>query len=141
MISDGVLHKCRPARINMRNVLFVLGLILFASCGSKEASAEETFEYEEKLTPVELGQKLFDSKGNCYSCHRPDQKIIGPSLKEIATIYKEKNGDIVKFLREEAEPIVDPAQYPAMKVNFAITKRMSDEELKALEAYIYSHLK
>ena len=125
----------------MKKVLFIFGFAAFASCGIKEAPAEETFEYEEKQTPVELGQKLFDSKGNCYSCHKPDQKIIGPSLEEIAKIYKEKNGDIVKFLKEEAEPIVDPAQYPAMKVNFAITKRMSDTELEALEAYIYSHLK
>lgn len=125
----------------MKYLVYVIAALAMASCGSKEATADESFEYEEKQTPVELGQKLFDSKGNCYSCHRPDQKIIGPSLEEIAKIYKEKNGDIVKFLKEDAEPIVDPAQYPAMKVNFAITKRMSDEELKALEAYIYSHLK
>jgi len=125
----------------MKYVIWMIAALAMASCGKKEKAAEDTFEYEEKKTPVELGQQLFDSKGNCYSCHRPDQKIIGPSLQEIAKIYKEKNGDIVKFLKEEAEPIVDPAQYPAMKVNFAITKRMSDEELQALEAYIYSHLK
>jgi cytochrome c len=28
-----------------------------------------------------------------------------------------------------------------MKANFAITKTMTEEELKALEAYVYSHLK
>ena len=124
----------------MKFLFFTLPLFILASCGSRDEKTTDGFEYEEKLTPVELGQKIFDSKGNCYSCHRPDQKIIGPSLQEIAKIYKEKNGDIVKFLKEEAGPIVDPAQYPAMKVNFAITKRMSDQELKALEAYIYSHL-
>ena len=47
---------------------------------------------------------------------------------------------MVKFLREEADPIVDPSQYPVMKTNFYITKTFSDEELKALEAYMYSHL-
>jgi hypothetical protein len=43
------------------------------------------------------------------------------------------------FFKGEGEPIVDPSQYEVMKTNFAITKAMSDEELKALEAYVYSH--
>lgn len=114
--------------------------MLFA-CKTNEVSTEEDFQYEEKQTQAQLGQKLFDGKGNCYSCHRPDQKFVGPSLADIAKIYKEKNGDMVKFLKEEADPIVDPANYAAMKVNFSITKRMSDEELKALEAFILEHSK
>jgi cytochrome c551/c552 len=44
------------------------------------------------------------------------------------------------FFKGEGEPIVDPSQYEVMKTNFAITKAMSDEELKALEAYVYSHV-
>lgn len=123
----------------MKKLLYLFGLMAMVSCGSKEAPAEDNFQYEEKLQPEALGQKIFDSKGNCYSCHKPDMKIVGPSLVEIAKTYKAKNGDMVKFLKEEADPIVDPANYSAMKVNFAITKRMSDEELKALERYILSH--
>jgi cytochrome c len=48
---------------------------------------------------------------------------------------------MVSFLKQEAEPIVDPSQYEVMKTNFAITEEMSDEELIALEAYIFSTLK
>ena len=48
---------------------------------------------------------------------------------------------MVTFLKGEGEPIVDPSQYEVMKTNFAVTKTMSDEELQALEAYVYSHLK
>jgi len=48
---------------------------------------------------------------------------------------------MVTFLKGEGEPIVDPTQYALMKPNFVITKTFSEEELKALEAYIYSHLK
>jgi cytochrome c len=48
---------------------------------------------------------------------------------------------MVDFLKEKAEPIVDPAQYEVMKTNFSITKTMTDEELKALEEYFYSFLK
>jgi cytochrome c len=87
------------------------------------------------------GQELFEGKGNCIACHKPDQKIIGPSLQDIGKIYKEKKGSIVAFLKEESDPIIDPSQYDIMKTNFAITKSMSDEELKALETYIYSFSK
>ena len=125
----------------MKQLISVFSLLTLLACKSKEASSEEDFQYEEKKTPIELGQQIFESKGNCYSCHNADQKIIGPSLTEIAKIYKAQKGDIVKFLKEEADPIVDPAQYPAMKVNFAITKQMTDTELKALEVYILSHAK
>ncbi|RZJ68428.1 MAG: c-type cytochrome [Flavobacterium sp.] len=124
----------------MKKLILFSFLTAFA-CKSKEAPAEEDFQYEEKKSPIELGQQIFESKGNCYSCHNPEIKIVGPSIIEIAKTYKSKNGDIVKFLKEEAEPIVDPANYSAMKVNFSITKRMSDEELKALEAYILSFSK
>ena len=53
-------------------------------------------------------------------------------------IYKEQNASIVSFLKEEGKPIVDPSQYEVMKTNFAVTKAMSDDELKALEAYVMS---
>ena len=64
--------------------------------------------------------------------------MVGPSLKEIAKIYKEQKGDIPAFLKGNADPLVDPSQYEVMKTNFYITKHFSDEELKAVEAYIYS---
>jgi cytochrome c len=65
-------------------------------------------------------------------------KVIGPSVQDIASIYKAKK--IIAFLVEDAAPIVDPSQYEVMKTNFVITKAMSEEELKGLEAYIYSKL-
>ena len=91
-------------------------------------------------TPEELGKEIFTGKGNCAACHQVDKKVVGPSIKEIAKIYKEKNADMVVFLKGEGEPIVDPTQFEVMKANFAITKAMSDDELKALEAYVYSNL-
>lgn len=123
----------------MKNLIPLICLLSVFACKSKEVPVEEDFEYEEKQTPAQLGEKLFNGKGNCYACHRPDQKFVGPSLVEIATIYKQQKGDMVKFLKEDAKAIVDPANYAAMKVNFSITKRMSDVELKALEAYILEH--
>lgn len=92
------------------------------------------------LTPQQqLGKEIFEGKGNCYSCHKPEEKAIGPAIMEISKIYKAQKGDLVTFLKGEGKPIVDPSQFEVMKTNFYITKTFSDEELKAVEAYIYSH--
>ncbi len=124
-------------------LLLVFATLLLMSCGSnkKEESTETVNEEAEAKSPVALGQELFEGAGNCFACHKPDQKIVGPSITEIAKIYKDQNGDIVNFLKGNGKPIVDPSQYEVMKTNFAITKNMTDEELKGLEAYIYSFSK
>ncbi|KRD11440.1 cytochrome C552 [Flavobacterium sp. Root901] len=131
----------------MKKVIFLFAVLAFASC-KKEVSENTnptTESYSEgesakAATPEALGKEIFEGRGNCTSCHQPDQKIIGPSIKEIAQIYKDKKGDIPTFLKGNADPIVDPSQFSVMQTNFGITKAMSDEELKAIETYIYSHL-
>jgi cytochrome c len=130
--------------------IVVVGLVFLAlSCKGKEEESfgkqEEVVVSEgmvaEKQTPEKLGEAIFQGKGNCVSCHQVDKKLVGPSLQVIAKMYKDKNADMVVFLKGEGEPIVDPSQYEVMKTNFAVTKAMSDEELKGLEAYFYSTLK
>ncbi|MCM0665509.1 c-type cytochrome [Flavobacterium tyrosinilyticum] len=132
----------------MKKVLFLAAVLALTSCKKEVSESTNTAtesvsegESAKAKTPEELGKQLFEGAGNCFACHQPDQKVIGPSIKEIAKIYKDKNGNIVTFLKGNAEPIVDPSQFEVMKTNFAITQAMSDEELKAIEAYIYSHLK
>ena len=118
--------------------LFLLCIItLFISCKNQETKPEEITSKNQ--TPIQLGKEIFEGKGNCVACHLVDKKVIGPSIQEMSKIYKAKNGNIINFLKNDAKPIVDPSQYEVMKTNFVITKAMSDEELKALEAYIYSN--
>ena len=127
----------------MKKLLFTFYILALISC-KKEEEANASIYPEKQISPEEkqlqLGEEIFNGKGMCYSCHKPDQKVIGPSIKQIAEIYKAKNADIKLFLKEKSEPIVDPSQYSVMKTNFSITKTFSDEELKALEAYFFSHL-
>ena len=128
----------------MKKILYLVAVCSFLSCKKEETKKESlypTTTEEVAQTPVELGKEIFEGKGNCIACHQIDKKVIGPSLQDIAGIYKSKNADMVTFLKGEGEPIVDPSQYEVMKANFALTKAMSDEELKALEAYVYSHVK
>ena len=126
----------------MKKVAFLVCLFVLISC---KKESEETFGQpnptEVSQTPEELGKSIFEGKGNCAACHRIDEKLVGPSVKEIAKSYKVQNGDLVSFLKDEAKPIIDPSQYEMMKTNLALTKEMSDEELKGLEAYIYSQVK
>ncbi|WP_281336840.1 c-type cytochrome [Flavobacterium eburneipallidum] len=131
----------------MKQLTLIVIVILVFSCkkeseesfGKPEVTATE--EVVTNQTPEALGQEIFEGKGNCISCHQVDQKLIGPSLQEIAKIYKEKSGNMVGFFKGESEAIVDPSQFALMQANIELTKTFSDEELKALEGYIYSNLK
>ena len=133
-------------KINIKNMskktLYLFAVLTFLSC---KKESEESFGKPETTTeaqkPEDLGNEIFHGKGACVACHKPDVKLVGPSLQDIAKIYKDNNGDIVKFLKGEGEAIVDPSQYAVMKPNLELTKTFSDEELKALEAYIYSNSK
>ncbi|HSD09097.1 c-type cytochrome [Flavobacterium sp.] len=126
--------------------LYLIGFAVLTILSCKKESQEpfgkptETTSTETK-TPEVLGKEIFEGKGNCVACHQVDQKVVGPSIQEMAKIYKEKNGNIVSFLKGDSDAIVDPAQFPVMQANLEITKTFTDEELKAVEAYINSHLK
>jgi cytochrome c len=90
---------------------------------------------------VAMGEKLFTDK-TCVSCHQVDAKIVGPSIKDITAIYKENNASIVAFLKGDQEAIVDtdPGQVAIMKANLdGFVKDLNEDELKALEAYMWSH--
>ena len=127
----------------MKKTLFLVAILAFVSCKKEEVKKEPLYPVSTEeivQSPEELGKEIFTGEGNCAACHQVDKKVVGPSIKEIAKIYKEKNADMVVFLKGEGEPIVDPTQFEVMKANFAITKTMSNDELKALEAYVYSNL-
>jgi cytochrome c len=139
----------------MKKSVLVLGLIalFLTSCGEKKkeevkAVESEVETVEEKVEDVAksndelvaMGEKLFTDK-TCTTCHQPDAKVIGPSIKDINKIYEEKNANIVAFLKGEAEAIVDtdPGQVAIMKANLdGFVKDLTGEELAALAAYMRS---
>ena len=126
----------------MKEALFIMIVLGIISCKNEGKKGTTLPNHEVvKKTAVELGKELFEGKGRCFACHKPDQKIVGPSIREIAAIYKDKKGNIVSFLKGKEKPLVDPEQFEVMKANFEVTKTISDEELEALETYIFSVLK
>lgn len=137
-LQSGLIEKCIEFLLSMKNTLLLLSLFSLIGCQNKE---KKTATSVDQTANKFSGKELFEGEGNCVACHKPNQKVIGPSLQEIGKIYKAKKGSIVLFLQDKSEPIVDPSQYEIMKTNFAITKSMSDEQVKALEDYIYSFSK
>ena len=139
----------------MKRILFVFTVfaLVLASCGeSKKEEVKKEVESpaeEVKETPaasagsedlVAMGEKLFTDK-TCVSCHQAEAKIVGPSIKDIVKIYEDQNASIVEFLHGKSEAIVDtdPGQVAIMKANLdGFVKDLSENELKALEAYTLS---
>jgi cytochrome c len=128
--------------------VFVLAMSL-TNCGEKKETDAMGNAIEETATtpqPEEVadpllaqGAELFKGKGTCTACHKAGEKSVGPSIQEIAQIYKEKGASIAAFINDEGEPLVDPSQYEIMKANFVITKAMTPDERKALEVYMMSY--
>lgn len=140
----------------MKKSVLILGLaaFFFVSCGETkkeemknevEAPVEAPVEAAKETVKTSddylaLGEKLFTEK-TCVTCHQPDAKVIGPSIKDINKKYTETGGNIVAFLKGESPAIVDtdPGQVAIMKANLdGFVKNLTSEELAALAVYMNS---
>ena len=81
------------------------------------------------------GKALFNANG-CTACHNMTAKTVGPSVKEIATVYADKKAEMVKFLNGEGHAIVDAPQFAIMKPNLVNTQKMNEAERAAIADYI-----
>ena len=128
----------------MRGMLFFMAVLMLAGCKMDK----NTEEVKENAVPqrgelsldsqIFLGNRLFSEK-TCITCHDVNSTKIGPSVKDIIKVYKEKNGDIVAFLKGEAKPIVDTTatQVAIMQANIdGFLKNISDEELGTIATYM-----
>jgi len=100
-------------------------------------AAEETKEAAQAAATGKDGKTLFTDSG-CVACHKEAQKSIGPSLKDIAAAYAGKEDQMFNFLKGKGEAIVDPPQFAVMQPNLEITKKMADQDVKAIVDYIMS---
>lgn len=120
----------------MNRLIIIFILLIVVSCKNEKKEPFSAVPQTEESS-IETGKKIFEGKGQCATCHKSSQSVLGPSIKEIVSIYKEQEADMVEFLKGNLNPIVDPAQFPIMLVNLEITKKMTDEELQAVVDYMY----
>ncbi|HEX7869410.1 MAG TPA: c-type cytochrome [Chryseobacterium sp.] len=74
----------------------VLGLLII-SCSKKENSEAISTDSTDISTPVNTnisGKDLIEAS-DCMACHNADERLIGPSYKEIAAKYSEKDLEIL----------------------------------------------
>jgi cytochrome c551/c552 len=75
----------------------------------------------------------------CNICHKADTGKAYPSLKEIAKVYKGDGEKLEKYLKGDAEPIVNKEKGKSMDKYLEKTKALSEDEMKELVDYILSN--
>lgn len=128
----------------MRFISFFILFLVVSSCNTDKKSKkvkENAVPQRGELSmdsQIFLGNRLFSEK-TCITCHDINAQKKGPSVKEIMKVYKEKNGNIVAFLKGKATPIVDTtaSQVAIMQANIdGFLQNISGEELNTIATYM-----
>jgi len=68
-------------------IYYILSITFLQSCTNSNVSVQEPQKNNQSQHPdYEKGLALVTSN-NCFSCHKVDEKLTGPSYKEIAKKY------------------------------------------------------
>lgn len=82
------------------NILFLL--LIVSGCNSNTSESNEG-EKKENYVAVNInGETLF--KANCASCHKPNQKYVGPALQGVAARWESREL-LYAFVRNSQEII------------------------------------
>lgn len=87
---------------------------------------------------AEDGQTTFNSL-RCGMCHKPDTGTTMPSLKDIAAAYEGNEDQLLSYLKGESESVVNPGKKGMMTGALLKTKKLEDDQRKALADFILSH--
>ena len=83
----------------MKKTLTIIGLaLLFASCGNNNKSGSSTTTTDTTTSTTKTSTsttsmatdtagKALMANSDCMTCHKIDQKVVGPALKDIAQKY------------------------------------------------------
>ena len=135
----------------MKNTCLLLGLgLLFVACGGEKSDYDKYYEsnYEPDTTQVtgpspqaNAGQQPEMPKGaklislsDCLSCHRENEKLIGPAYAEVAQKYEatEKNIDYL------AGKIINGGSGVWGQVPMTAHPDISKEDAREMASYILS---
>ena len=119
----------------MKNV-FLAGFLGFfmISCSKKENSEVYSEISNDSSTPVTVnvsGKSLIESS-DCMSCHQTEERLIGPSYKEIAEKYSEKDIEML------SSKIIEGGSGNWGNVPMQPHPQISKEEAKKMAEYILS---
>jgi cytochrome c len=97
---------------------------------ARENPVEETaLELDPTLGDMAKGATLFQA--NCAGCHKQNEKLVGPPMTEMVSIYKKNDQGLRNWVRKPGKKRPDFPQMPAFP-------QLSDDDLKELSNYILS---
>lgn len=114
----------------------IVSLLMF-SCSKKENSEVQTTDSTDVSTPVVAkvsGKDLIEAS-DCMACHNVTERTIGPSYKEIAGKYSEKDVEIL------ASKIIEGGNGVWGNVPMQPHPQVSKDDAKKMIAYILSQKK
>ncbi|MEG2078696.1 cytochrome c [Chryseobacterium piscicola] len=119
--------------------LIVIGMVSFLaiSCSKKEMSQPKSTDPSDVATSVvsnASGQTMIETS-DCLACHSIDEKMIGPSYKEIAAKYSEKDIEIL------ASKIIEGGSGVWGDVPMQAHPQFSKEDAKKMVEYILKQKK
>ncbi|MFY1046607.1 c-type cytochrome [Chryseobacterium sp. GP-SGM7] len=122
----------------MKKIL-VTGLVslLAISCSKKETTQPQSTDSSDVATPVvskASGQTMIETS-DCLACHSIDERMIGPSYKEIAEKYSQKD------IEQLASKIIEGGSGVWGDVPMAPHSQFSKEDAKKMVEYILSQKK
>jgi cytochrome c551/c552 len=104
-----VIGKDRTLQANASRETFAV-LASDAQKARNEAVAQREELYSQAMKIDEkLGEKIYNDV--CTACHSFDQKILGPPFNDVLPKYKDKQDELISFIRNPKK--IDP-QYTAM---------------------------
>jgi len=117
--------------------LFLTGLVglLTFSCSKKENSEiQPSSDASTSIATNVSGQSLIEAS-DCMSCHNASERLIGPSYKEIAAKYSEKDIEIL------ASKIIEGGSGVWGSVPMQPHPQVSKADAKKMVEYILSQKK
>lgn len=89
----------------MKKVLVIAVFAMSLSCSDKSKTEKEEVATEQEQTPKVVSDPIAEGKSliegsDCLGCHKLDEKMVGPSYKEVAQKY-ENTPENVEMLAEK----------------------------------------
>ncbi|MBI1341761.1 MAG: c-type cytochrome [Terrimonas sp.] len=125
-------------------LLLIISAITFLACNSSDSNsgsqATETpaAKEEPKVNPDYEKGLAIEAKQNCNTCHRIDEKLIGPSYNDIAAKYAGTSDTIVAHL---AKKIIAGGSGVWGEVAMVAHPELSVEDAEAIVKYIFTFKK
>lgn len=117
--------------------LFLTGMVslVMLSCSKKENSQiQSSSDASIPVTTNVSGQSLIEAS-DCMACHNADERLIGPSYKEISEKYSEKDIEIL------ASKIIEGGSGVWGSVPMQPHPQISKADAKKMVEYILSRKK